>query len=342
VTTVRALLRRLASVTAFALVVLGAGAADATPSARLLYVRNAGTETCPDEGEFRKAVAARLGYDPFFPWAPTTVIATLDRAGAAYHGEIVVLDERSTVLGRRKIDARSGDCVELARTMGLAVSVALDDLDLGAEGPVHAHATPPPAPPEPPEMPPRLAPVATPPPRSEVAAASVASASTGVPIVLSASLGALVSLGVAPSPSVGATLSFRARRRWLSVVLEGRADLPSSKGYYGGSVSTNVLGGSLLACAHPFRGLYGCGVGFLASFGEQGSGYAPNGSGTALFFAAGARVGWEVGLGARLFLDLRVDGMLSPTANAVSVEGMPAYAMPVESGSAGVGLGTRF
>jgi hypothetical protein len=163
-----------------------------------------------------------------------------------------------------------------------------------------------------------------------------------VPIVLSASLGALVSLGVAPSPSVGATLSFRARRRWLSVVLEGRADLPSSKGYYGGSVSTNVLGGSLLACAHPFRGLYGCGVGFLASFGEQGSGYAPNGSGTALFFAAGARVGWEVGLGARLFLDLRVDGMLSPTANAVSVEGMPAYAMPVESGSAGVGLGTRF
>lgn len=57
--------------------------ASASPSARLLYVRNVGAEGCPDESALRKSVAARLGYDPFFPWATTTVLATIDRAGLA-------------------------------------------------------------------------------------------------------------------------------------------------------------------------------------------------------------------------------------------------------------------
>ena len=327
--------RRFLALLAFVAATANAGLAAATPSARLVYVREPGTETCPDETEFRRFVASRLGYDPFFPWATTTVVATLDRAGSSYRGEIVILDERSAVLGRRKLDGSSGDCVEVARTMGLAVSVALDDLDLGAKPALTPAAPPPPPPPTFP--PPRVAPVAIDVPRADPAPSS-----SRVPIVVSAAVGPIVSLGVAPAPSVGITASLRVRRRWLSLILEGRADLPSAGTYLGGTVTTNVLGGLLGVCAHPFHGLYGCGIGFLASFAEQGKGYAPDGNAAALYFAAGARVGWEIPLGAKVFVDVRVDGMLTPTASKVEVEGVGVYPMKVETGSGGVALGTRF
>jgi hypothetical protein len=32
---------------------------------------------CPDEPALRKAVAARVGYDPFFPWAEQTVVVQI-------------------------------------------------------------------------------------------------------------------------------------------------------------------------------------------------------------------------------------------------------------------------
>jgi hypothetical protein len=198
--------RRLPCLVVLALATVLERRASATPSAKLLYVRNHGAETCPDEGEFRKAVAARLGYDPFFPWARTTVLATVERDGSGYQGRIEVLDERSTVLGRRTIATKGGDCGEVTRAMGLAVSVALDDLDLGAAPPLPEAPPPPPAPPAmetgPAPAPPALLREVPVPPAKDAAP-------TGEPIVLSGSLGPIASLGVAPAPSVGAALSVR-------------------------------------------------------------------------------------------------------------------------------------
>jgi hypothetical protein len=37
----------------------------AAPTAKLSYVRGEGAEACADEADLKKAVAARLGYDPF-------------------------------------------------------------------------------------------------------------------------------------------------------------------------------------------------------------------------------------------------------------------------------------
>ncbi len=74
--------------------------ARAAASSRLVYGRGPGTENCPNEAVFRQAVVARVGYDPFFPWAELTVVATSlsffahGEALATVAGAIVRVDGR--------------------------------------------------------------------------------------------------------------------------------------------------------------------------------------------------------------------------------------------------------
>jgi hypothetical protein len=63
---------------------LTASSARAAPTSRLTYVRGPGAEKCPDEAELRRAVAERLGYDPFFPAANRTIVAEITRTQGGY------------------------------------------------------------------------------------------------------------------------------------------------------------------------------------------------------------------------------------------------------------------
>src|SRR4051794_4640258 len=65
---------------------LFAAEAGASPASRLVYSRGVGAESCADESALRAAVATRLGYDPFFPWAPITVVAQIRRERGALRG----------------------------------------------------------------------------------------------------------------------------------------------------------------------------------------------------------------------------------------------------------------
>ena len=56
--------------------------ASASPSARLIFGRGPGAESCPDEAVLRTEVSSRIGYDPFFPYAPRTVVLTMGGSGA--------------------------------------------------------------------------------------------------------------------------------------------------------------------------------------------------------------------------------------------------------------------
>src|SRR4051794_27128190 len=82
--------------------------ARATPSAKLVYVRGSGATTCPDETELRRAVATRLGYDPFFPAASKTVIAQVSRAGTVtgYHGRVQIVGDDGNIRGERELATR--------------------------------------------------------------------------------------------------------------------------------------------------------------------------------------------------------------------------------------------
>ena len=56
-----------------------------------MYVRDQGATRCADEGELRAAVAARVGYDLFFPWARKTVVVQVERAKpSGYRGLVQI------------------------------------------------------------------------------------------------------------------------------------------------------------------------------------------------------------------------------------------------------------
>jgi hypothetical protein len=86
--------------------------AAATPSARLIYSRTPEAISCPDEKTLRKAVAARVGYDP--PWAPETIVVQVRRDHGAYGARVQRLDEQGVSRGTRELSSTQSECGEHA------------------------------------------------------------------------------------------------------------------------------------------------------------------------------------------------------------------------------------
>src|SRR5262249_60144604 len=95
-------------------------------AARLLYVRGAGAEHCPEPAALRAAVAERLGYEPFADDAKIVVSATLSGDGRTMRARIELRDASGEVAGSREITSRENDCAELAASAALATSIAVD------------------------------------------------------------------------------------------------------------------------------------------------------------------------------------------------------------------------
>ena len=93
-------------------ILLAAKSALATPSARLVYVRDKGAEDCPDEAALRAAVAARLGYDPFFPYAKATLFAEVGRDGNVIRARVRLVDEGNDVRGARDLEHKGARCAD--------------------------------------------------------------------------------------------------------------------------------------------------------------------------------------------------------------------------------------
>jgi len=103
------ILRRVRRTVPFAAILLGAAiptAARATASARLVYSRSSGADSCASETALRAAVAERVGYDPFFPGAKPVVVASMGRAGeAGFVARIRMIDEHGIEYGTREYRA---------------------------------------------------------------------------------------------------------------------------------------------------------------------------------------------------------------------------------------------
>ena len=281
--------------------------ADAAPSARLLYARGPGAETCPDEQGLRHAVAARIGYDPFFPWAALTVSVEITSDAGKLHGRILletggIEKGAQTIHEVRRDVAGPAGCEELIASIALAVSVALD-----AEREATAGA-PDVAPAPPPEPPPAL-PLPPPSPRRLVAtkptpAVSPAPVSPRKKLSLWVSAGVRGSFGEWQSVAIAPDLLVEARLGRWSLAVEGRYDVPVTTFTIvsGETASVARWTGSLLPCAH-FGWFVPCAV---ATFGESvataGGGLANPTSGTGTYLALGARAGLDVPLTARLHL----------------------------------------
>jgi hypothetical protein len=346
--------KRLALKLALALALTCSRSAWATPSAKLAYSRGPGAETCPDEDQLRKAVAARLGYDPFFPWANKTIEAEITHTKRGFHGEVKVIDAAGLLRGARSIDAASQDCGDMVRAVALAISIALDDLALDEPSSPSAAPSPAPAPEPTPAPPPTPAPEPTPTPP---ATPTPAKPKRFAPDLW---LAPVVTFGTAPAPAVGFHLDLRLSTGIVSLDLEAQADLPASGGASVAAttpgnpaeVRTYLVLGSLVPCLRlPLTlsvagttTLYflGCALLTAGVFEESGVDVAVSSTGNAPFLAAGGRLGLEVPLSSRFFLLAHGDAFGILLRHTVLIDQEPVFTLPALGGRLGVGGGVRF
>lgn len=313
----------------------------AAPSARLVYLRNPGAESCPDEGAVRSAVAARLGYDPFFPYAPTTLFAEIERTSSGYVAQIKLVDGASTVLGSRELRQAGERCADIIDTMALSISIAIDpdSLTRPPGTPPTGAVEPAPAPAEPereaPPPPPSDRPKGPPPERPSRPAPAV-----GHTVAIDLGVAPAVSLGAAPAVSVGASAFVRARRRALSLAVEGRYDLPASRSVEGATVETSLATGALVPCLH-FGIASACALAALGSIRASSRGVLRPRTSSAIHAAVGPRVTLDLPLTERLSLRAHVDALFPLTVHSLELDGASIYTLPRASASLGVGVVVR-
>ena len=338
---------------ALAMAALGATAA-ASPTSRLVYSRAPEASSCPDESELRKAVAARFGYDPFFPWAKQTVVVQISRARARYTSRVQLLDEQGIAHGTREFSSNQGNCSDIFQATALAVAIALDApaTPPTQETQVEDKASPPPPPsptPPPAEPAPAVPPPAPPPTADLTREARVPPVTNAAPRVrFDVGLDVLGSINRTPNVTPGISAFARARLSIWSLALELRGDWPESKARSvaigGGSVQAWLIAGGLAPCLHVAY-LAFCAVAELGSLQAAGQDVDPQFSKEALFLAAGARLEFEWPLSATWSVRARVDGVanLYRATLVLGNEGSaPVWPAPLLAGTLGAGLAAHF
>jgi hypothetical protein len=266
---------------------LASATVGATPTARLVYSRTADAESCPDEADLRQAVAARVGYDPFFAWAAKTIVA--HTASARPQGFVVnidLIDERGVAHGARELRTE-GTCRELLDAAALAIAIAIDPQSLArsASKPV-ARET---------EdgvtlRPPDPAPANLVAPRGEP---DVSDSKASHPLTLEGGGGLVASSGVGPAPAFGLALVGGIRGQRLSLGLDALVALPAGRPVQFGNLSSWAVLATLAPCAQigPSQTCAIAQVGTL-----QASGSSSESHRSALWLAAGGRLGvlWPV------------------------------------------------
>lgn len=268
----------------------------AAPDARLDYRVQSGVQGCPDERWVHAAVSARLGRDPFTDAAATHVEVDISSSTPpALEAQLVVTRESGRV-GRRRLDSPSGDCMELASAVELAISLALDP-DLRGEQPA----------PQPP--PKQEAPVVTAPP-------PVVAPPAPPPVSFHAHAALLGTAGAAPGFTGGVLLGGGLSFSRFRVSLEARAHLPTGVVVEDRRVGTFLFLGSVVPCVE--LGLFqGCLVGSLGALQFE---QAPLRA-TSLMAQAGARVALRFRPVASLVISPWVEGAAVLTRTTLSLEG---------------------
>jgi hypothetical protein len=310
--------------------------AAATPTGRLVYSRARGAESCPDEATLRRAVAARVGYDPFFPWAQRTVVANVERHRREFVATVSLVDEQGVAHGGRQLRT-SGDCAELLDAAALAIAIAIDPEILTKppsaslpEPPPQASSVSVPAPPPAPAPP-------------EVGAETPAEpAPKGCSGTFEASLGALASMGAAPDIAAG--LSAGAALRWcdVSVGLEAQANAPATRSAQGGGdVSSLSVVAALTPCVY-FGSLLGCALVQGGALRAESDGVPDRKTKWTDAVAVGARAAVLVPASDSLFVRVRSDWLANLDPIRLELRGNQVWTAPQVESSLGVDMLVRF
>jgi hypothetical protein len=328
-----------------ALAVFLAGAhASGFPTSRLTYARGSGAEACPAEPTIRQAVAARLGYDPFFAAAEKTIVARIIRIREDLRATVELVDDHGLVRGVREFKARSGQCDELVATMALAISIAIDPTNPGILG------DPPKAKPEP--LRPKAASLDRHPPASErpalptapapeVDAAEKPNDAEATSSELRVGAAVVGAIGTAPTATAGLALSAGIRRGIWSLNAEGRSELPGTIATDGGQVRTSLWAGGVAPCLH-FDPLSICASVWLGSLRAQGVEFPTSRVDHAVYAATGVRLGLEMPVTERLFFRPELDVLATLFPVDLQVDGATQWTAPRFSTLLRAGLVARF
>jgi hypothetical protein len=301
---------------------------------KLAYSRAPGAEGCPDEAWLHDAIGARLGYAPFTDGAARTVVVKIARVGKGLQATIELLDSSGRSQGSRTVDSQSSDCTELASSIALDVSMAID--------PVHATRAPESTPQPKPDPPPlRSPPVLLSPPAPEERPPPPPPASRE-PIKMLVAAGPVVAIGTAPGVSLGAAVRIGVRWKGFSAAVEGRADLPASASAWSGArVQSSLLAASLLPCLHVSVA-YGCAVGTLGRLSATATDIARSNREETLFAAAGVRGGVEWWFAANLGLQAHADVLAPLTPTTLLIGGRDAWTTSPVALGGGIALAAHF
>jgi hypothetical protein len=317
--------------------------ARAAASARLVYVRGPGAEQCPGEAAVRAAVSVRLGYDPFFAWARDTLFAEITRADGTFHVELKLVDDGNMLRGARQIAIAGTDCSAVIEAAGLTISLTIDPASV-MTAPAAPAAQPPPSPvPSSPPVPETLqepAPVVPPAPEE---VGPLPARPHGETLQGHIGLGAVGSLGAAPSATMGATLMAGVSWRSVSLDAEGRADLPATGAAEGvpASVRSWLVAGSLVPCVH-FGIPFGCVLVSGGSLSATSVNVAAPRDDHAPWWGTGLRAGGELALPYSLSLRAYAELLATLTRNTLVIDQTVAYTYPTWSGGVGAALLWRF
>jgi hypothetical protein len=304
---------------------------------RLDYERQEGAAACPEIAAIRSGVAGRLGYEPFDDAAAEHVRATIRQSSQAGHvleARIEMTDAEGNLKAERRLFSSQRDCVELASSVELALSIAIDPFHVSPR----AAETDPASPSVATTTPPVAGARADDP--SPAVSAPVASAATGkpaLPLSTQVEVGMMTGLGAAPSQTLGFVAGAALRLGSGSLGVEGRADLPASTSLRVGEASTSLIVASLLPCVH-YNTLAACALATAGALRAAGHGLVDSRQVTIPYLALGARLTAGIPITTDLGLALHAD-LTAPLNQAqLQVDGNDIWSAPAVSFALGLVL----
>jgi hypothetical protein len=319
--------------------------ANANPSARLVYVRGPGADRCPNEDVVRTSVAARIGYDPFFLAAPTTIFVEVSREGDRFAALVKLIDNQGVERGMRHLATHSPDCADLIGTLALTISLVIDPVSL-ATAPIRTDSSAvAPSPPSTPVAPVVVTPVPTGavPVLVPIAPATAPEAPRSSPSADGASFFAgvsvLGSLGSALAPTAGAVAFGGARWRWVSLRIEARGDLPASARTPPPARSWTVAA-SAVPCAY-WHTAFACAALGVESIQATGDAAAPRNAET-LVAVAGGRLGVEIAATEGFAFAAFAEGLVPLQRPRIEIDGVTVHHFSPVAGDVGLSGLARF
>ena len=307
----------------FLLAILVASPASAGLSARLVYLRSGTAENCPEQAALKKAVARRLGYDPFLLSAPHMIVAEVSGSASELRARARLLDESGIVLGSRELLGKGSDCAELIASLALAISLTLDPMAAATDPGPEPSVAPEVARPEPVE--PVAEPVPKPMPPPQRAAPVITPVETKKTTSLSLQAGMVGSYGWVPALSPAVELGLVLRHQSWSLSLDVVGVAPQTRTSPEGLSARVWVAYAALSPCLWVSPVGVCALGTLGRYAGKGGGVDMSRSGSDLHAAAGMRVQAMLPLSDRWSLGMHADGVRVLTRSQFIVAGQEIY-----------------